>query len=119
MYLLSVLNNSFEPQSPSPELKTVPSAISTIATMLSNINRLIECTSYPILTRIDGVLTYEAIKLSNNKLTRNVVIISKNLGNSTVRYARLTLTPAVYANICIHAWIPPVNPVIQAAISAI
>ena len=71
---------------------------------------------HPILTRIEGAPTYEAIKILNDELTGNAVTITTNLGGGLVGYARLTLTPAVYATICPHPWIPPVNPGIQAVI---
>ena len=73
---------------------------------------------HPILTRIKGAPTYKAIKILSNELTGNDVTITTDLGGGLVGYDRLTLTPAVYANIYSHPWVPLVNPGIQAVIPA-
>jgi len=86
--------------------------------MSSAVDKLIGSMPYPILTRIEGVPSYEDIKILNDELTGNAVTITTNLGDGLVGYARLTLTAAVYANISLHAWVPPVNPGIQALIPA-
>ena len=82
------------------------------------VDKLIGSMPYPILTKIEGVPSYEDIKILNDELTSNAVTVTTNLGGGLVGYARLTLTEAVYANICPHPWVPPDNPGTQAAIPA-
>ena len=74
--------------------------------MSSAVDKLIGSMPYPILTRIEGVPSYEDIKILNDELTGNAVTITTNLGGGLVGYAQLTLTAAVYANISLHAWVP-------------
>ena len=73
---------------------------------------------YPILTKIEGMPSYEDVKIINNELTGNAVTITTNLGGGRHGYISLTLTAAIYANIYTHAWIPLANPGVQAVIPA-
>ena len=84
--------------------------------MSSAVKKLIGSMPYPILTKIEGIPSYEDIKIVNDELTGNAVTVTTNLGGGLVGYARLTLTAAVYATICPLAWVSPVNPGVQAQI---
>ena len=84
--------------------------------MSSVVEKLIGGMPYPILTRIEGVPSYEDIKILNDELTGNAVTVTTNLGGGVVGFARLTLTAAIYSTICPHAWVNPPNPGIQASI---
>ena len=59
---------------------------------------------------------YDSVKEMNDELTGNAFTIQTNLGCGTVGYSRLTLTPAVFANISITAFVAPPNPGVQALI---
>ena len=84
--------------------------------MSKSIDKLIDGMPYPTLTKITGTPGYDPIKTINNELTANAYSVQTNLGCGTVGYARLTLTPGVYATISIAAWIPPLNPGLQPVI---
>ena len=58
------------------------------------------------LTKIIGLPSYDPIKTINDKLTVNACGVQTNLVCGTIDYARLTLTPGVYATISIAAWTP-------------
>ena len=55
--------------------------------MSSAVKKLIGSMPHPILTKIEGAPTYEAIKILNDELTGNAVTIITNLGGGLVRYA--------------------------------
>ena len=55
--------------------------------MVSTVDKLINSIPHPVLTKIQGVPTYESIKIFNDKLTGNAVTIATNLGCGTVGYA--------------------------------
>ena len=84
--------------------------------MSTSVDKLIDGFATPILTKIVGMPDYEAIKVVNDELTGNAFGVRTNLGCGTVGYSRLTLTPPVYANISIAAFIEPANPGVQALI---
>ena len=62
--------------------------------MTSTVDKLINSMPHPVLTKIQGVPTYDSINICNNKLTGNAITIATNLGCGTVGYAQLALTPA-------------------------
>ena len=78
--------------------------------------KLINGIPYPVITPIIVVLTYESMKLVNNEITGNAVTAPTNLACGNFVYTCITLTPSVYTNISIDAWVPPPNPSIQAII---
>jgi len=84
--------------------------------MTSLVEKLIGARPYPILTRIVSVPDYEVIKVVNDELTGNAITVTANLSCGTIRYVRLTLTVAIYADISFTPWTPPPNPGVQAVI---
>ena len=81
--------------------------------MSTSVDKIIDGMHNPTLNEIAGTPSYDTIKTVNNELIANVYSIQTNLGCGTVGYARLTLTPGVYATISIAAWIHPLNPGLQ------
>ena len=84
--------------------------------MSTSVDKLIDGMPTPVLTKIVGMPDYDSVKEMNDELTGNAFTIQTNLGCGTVGYSRLTLTPAVFANISITAFIAPPNPGVQALI---
>ena len=54
---------------------------------MSDIDILIGSMPFLILTKIVGLPDYESIKIVNDELTGNAVVITTNLGCGTVGYA--------------------------------
>ena len=80
------------------------------------VDKLIGNMQCPVLTLINGLREYEGIKLINDKLTGNAVVVPTNLRYGAVGYERLTLNTATYDNITTANWVAHVYPGVQAVI---
>jgi hypothetical protein len=64
----------------------------------------------PIITKIQGLPTYETIAEVQRNLNANAASIETTLGGGTLGYLALTVDPAVYLTLAGVAFVAPVNP---------
>ena len=72
---------------------------------------MIKCFPHPTIMRVNGVPTYETIKMVQRMLSVNAASIHSNPGDIMNGIHILTITAAVYAMVSVVAFVVPANSV--------
>ena len=65
---------------------------------------------YPVLTKITGQPTFDALRTVKNELKANAASVPSDLGRGANGHLGLVLTPAEYVNISPNPYVRPVHP---------
>jgi hypothetical protein len=78
--------------------------------MPSLVDSIVEGFPFPSVHPIVGEPHYESIAALHQQLNANAASVQSHLGNGLLGLLYLTVSPAVYANLSVVPFVPPVNP---------
>ena len=78
--------------------------------MPTAIDKIVDVFPFPTIPPIVGTPTYNTIAEVNLKLNSNSTFVQSNLGCGILGLLELTVSPAVYNNLSVTAFVVPVNP---------
>ena len=77
---------------------------------------MIEGFPHPSIPQVNGVPTYETIKMVQRMLSANLSSVHSNIWDRMNRLLALIITAAIYATVSVVAFVVTANPVPQPAI---
>ena len=84
--------------------------VNTAYIMSSTVKKIVENFPFPTILPIIGEPNYDTIAKVHFKLSANSASVQSNLGDGNIGLLYLTVSPAVYNNLCVTDFIPPANP---------